>query len=313
MQKIVFIIAVGFLLICSCAKQEKKEGQHRDGISFIDDDGNTITVEKPFNRIIALYSAHTENLFSIGAGQFVIGGHKTCIYPAQADLLPKFDYTGDPEYIIAEDPDLVLIRPFIRRSHPNYIAELEKAGILVVSLYPESIAEFDDYMLKLGILTGREKEAQEKLLAFHDTLHTIRRDTAGIGNKKTVFFESTAAENRTVSPASLPAYAIEMVNGINIAARAEPVNQGSSIALYGAEKLLQNADKIDAYIVQQGAMNRAKTMEDLLKRPGFSTIKALRENQVLFIDEKIISSPTFRYIEGVKQIAVFLYPDAFTQ
>ncbi|MDR0721250.1 MAG: ABC transporter substrate-binding protein [Treponema sp.] len=313
MGKIAFIIGVSLLLFFSCSKQEEKQAQNMVGISFIDDDGNTITVEKPFHRIIPLYSAHTENLFSIGAGQFVIGGHKTCTYPAQADLLPKFDYTGDPEYIIAKDPDLVLIRPFIRRSHPNYIVELEKAGILVVSLYPESIAEFDDYMLKLALLTGKEKEAQEKLLAFHDTLHTISKDTAGISNKKTVFFESTAVENRTVSPSSLPAYAIEMVNGINIAAHAEPVSQGSSIAPYGAEKLLQNADTIDAYIVQQGAMNRAKTMEDLLKRPGFSTIKALHENKVLFIDEKIISSPTFRYIEGVTQIASFLYPDVFNQ
>ncbi|MDR3114120.1 MAG: ABC transporter substrate-binding protein [Treponema sp.] len=313
MGKIAFIVGVSLLGLFSCAKQENQQVQDRGGISFIDDDGNAITLEKPFQRIIALYSAHTENLFSIGAGPFVIGGHKTCTYPAQADLLPKFDYTGDPEYIIAAGPDLVLIRPFIRRSHPNYLAELEKAGIPVVSLYPERIAEFDEYMLKLALLTGKEKEAQEKLVAFHDTLRRISSATAGMDDKKTVFFESTAAENRTVSPSSLPAYAITVANGINIAAAAEPVSRGSSIALYGAEKLLEHADTIDVYIVQQGAMNRAKTMEDLRKRPGFSTIKALRENKVLFIDEKIISSPTFRYTEGVKQIAAFLYPEAFTQ
>ncbi|MDR2394557.1 MAG: ABC transporter substrate-binding protein [Treponema sp.] len=311
MGRILCIIGASLLLLGACVKQGQKQVQTREGITFIDDDGNTVTIEQPFRRIIALYSAHTENLFSIGAGDFVIGGHKTCTYPAQADVLPKFDYTGDPEYIIAEAPDLVLIRPFIRRSHPAYIAELEKAGILVVSLYPDSMADFDGYIRVLALLTGKEKEANEKLLAFHDTLQRLSTHTAGVENKQTVFFESTAAENRTVSAASFPAYAIEIVNASNIAANAEPISKGSSIALYGTEKILQNADRIDAYIVQQGAMNRAKTIEDLLKRPGFSTIKALREKRVLFIDEKLISSPTFRYIEGVSQIAAFLYPEVF--
>jgi iron complex transport system substrate-binding protein len=298
-------------MLCTCSKQAEKPTRNLSEFSFIDDDGTPVTVGQPFHRIIALYSAHTENLFSIGAGQFVIGGHKTCTYPAPADLLPKFDYTGDPEYIIAEEPDLVLIRPFIRRSHPDYITEIEKAGITVVSLYPESIAEFDGYILKLALLTGQEKHAEEQLASFHDTVQKIRQDAAGIRNKQTVFFESTAAENRTVSAASLPAYAIEIAGGINIAAGMKPLSPGSSIAPYGAEKILQNADVIDAYIVQQGAMNRAKTMEDMVKRPGFSVIKAIRENRVLFIDEKIISSPTFRFIEGISQLAAFLYPDFF--
>ncbi|MDR1301911.1 MAG: ABC transporter substrate-binding protein [Treponema sp.] len=310
MQKIAVVI--GCVLLFSCSKQTEKQEPTMPGRSFIDDDGTAITVVQPFHRIIPLYSAHTENLFSIGAGPFVIGGHKTCTYPAQADLLPKFDYTGDPEYIIAEAPDLVLIRPFIRRSHPDYIVELEKAGITVISLYPEGIGEFDAYILKLALLTGKEKEAEEQLSRFHTALDAVKRDTFTIGPKQTVFFESTAAETRTVSPFSLPAYAIELVNGINIADHAKPVNPGSSIAPYGAEKILQHASTIDAYIVQQGAMNNAKTWEDMLKRPGFSAIKAIRENRVLFIDEKIISSPTFRYVEGVNALARFLYPDIFT-
>ncbi|MDR2633408.1 MAG: ABC transporter substrate-binding protein [Treponema sp.] len=306
------MLGASLLLPASCAKQEQTQAQAGGALSFSDDEGKRLTVEQPFRRIIALYSAHTENLFAIGAGNLVIGGHKTCTYPAQADALPKFDYTGDPEYIIAEGPDLVLIRPFIRRSHPAYIAELEKAGILVVSLYPERMADFDEYIRVLALLTGKEQEAQDKLRDFHGTLQRLSSTAAGTAHKPRVFFESTAAENRTVSAASLPAYAIETLNAVNIAANAEPVSPGSSIAPYGAEKILCNADSIDAYIVQQGAMNRAKTLTDLLRRPGFGAIKAIREKRVLFIDEKLISSPTFRYSEGVSQLAAFLYPELFS-
>ncbi|MDR0383188.1 MAG: hypothetical protein LBH50_04300, partial [Spirochaetaceae bacterium] len=123
--------------------------------------------------------------------------------------------------------------------------------------------------------------------------------------------ETTENGTRTASPESLPAIAITTAGGINIAKDAKPVNPLSSIAAYGAEKLLSRAETVDAYIVQTGAMNPAKSMSDLLKRPGFSAIKALRNGKVLFIDEQIISSPVFRYLQGVKTVAHFLYPNEF--
>jgi iron complex transport system substrate-binding protein len=48
----------------------------------------------------------------------------------------------------------------------------------------------------------------------------------------------------------------------------------------------------------------------LAARPGYHTIKAIQNNRVLYIDEKHISSPTFRYLSGVQEIARFLYPEA---
>jgi iron complex transport system substrate-binding protein len=274
-----------------------------------DDEGNSIRFDKPFARIISFYSAHTENLFELGAGEKLIGGHSTCDYPAAAKALPVFEYTGDPEYVIAASPDLVLIRPFIRRHNPAYIDALEKAGIPVVSLYPETFDDFDGYIRRLALLAGVDGE--EKLKTFHSELQNVRNAAANIKSKQYVFFETTERETRTASPKSLPALAIEISGGINIAADAKPVNPLSSIAPYGIEKLLSRAEDIDAYVVQTGAMNPAKSVDALRKRAGFSAIKAIRDGNVLFIDERIISSPVFRYLQGVKTIAHFLYPDEF--
>ena len=67
---------------------------------------------------------------------------------------PIYDYNADPENVIAAEPDLVLIRPFINRKSPDFVAALENAGLTVVSLYPESFEEFDGYIEKLAMLTG---------------------------------------------------------------------------------------------------------------------------------------------------------------
>ncbi len=79
-------------------------------IEFVDDDGRSIHLDSPCERIISLYSAHTENLYSLGVGDKIIGVHSTSIYPAEAAFLPQFDYEADPEKVIAAEPDLVFNR-----------------------------------------------------------------------------------------------------------------------------------------------------------------------------------------------------------
>jgi iron complex transport system substrate-binding protein len=296
-------------LFPSCARGGSADAPSPDGkaaVSFIDDDGRAVTLKGPGRRIISLYSAHTENLFALGAGEALIGGHTTCVYPPEAASFAIYDYNGDPEHIIAAEPDLVLIRPFVRRHSPNYVAELEKAGIPVVSLYAESLDDFDGYIRRLALLAGAEAAAELGLARFHQGLDRIRSAAGGIAGKQTVFFESTEAETRTVSPGSFPALAIEIAGGINIAGDAKPTVPGSSIAPFGAEKLLIHADEIDAYIIQRGPMNAGGS--DPAARPGYHAIKAIQNKRILYIDEKLVSSPTFRYLEGVEEIARFLYP-----
>ncbi|MDR0584927.1 MAG: hypothetical protein LBG57_11365, partial [Treponema sp.] len=106
------------LVFASCIRGGNGGAPSPDGraaISFVDDDGRAVSLGGPAGRIISLYSAHTENLFALGAGDALIGGHTTCVYPPEAAAFAVYDYNGDPEYIIAAEPDLVLIRPFIRR------------------------------------------------------------------------------------------------------------------------------------------------------------------------------------------------------
>lgn len=277
-------------------------------ISFIDDDGNSIVLEKPVERIISLYSAHTENLYSLECGDKLIGNYHTAVYPPEAAKLDMYDYNEDPEKIIAANPDCVLIRPFITRKAPDFVKALQKAGICVVSLYPESFDEFDDYIEKLAKLTGTEEKAQALLTKFNEELSEISTRTALASTLQTVFFESTETNIRTVTPDSMPGLAIGTAHGINIAEDVQPAEKGSSIAEFGVERVLENADKIDVYVSQRGSMNSGGSLESIDERAGYDTIKAVKDGRVYTISEKIISSPTFRYTKGVREMARFLYP-----
>jgi iron complex transport system substrate-binding protein len=306
----IFVTLSVIIIFTACHKTELavSANDNTSTINFTDSDGKQIRLQGTCKRIISLYNAHTENLFEIGAGEYVIGVYKSGTYSAGVKELPKYDYRGDAEYIIAAEPDLVLIRPFIRRQNPAYIEELEKAGVLVVSLFPETLAEFDSYVMRLALLTGKENEATGRLVIFNDELNRIKIRGGEIKNKPKVFIETTANEIRTAAAGSLPAMAIVYAGGENIAQGSSNIARNSPIAPFGIEELLKYADTLDAYIIQQGAMDTTANITALRSRPGFNAIGAVRNGNVLFIDETIISSPTFRYVEGVKKIQEFLFP-----
>lgn len=306
---ILLLLTLCFVGGCQSTIANEQKAPEEAKISFVDDDGRQIVLDAPCEKIISLYSAHTENLYFLGVGEKIIGVHNTSIYPPDAAFKPIFAYDADPEKVIAAEPDLVLIRPFITGKAPDFVKALENAGITVVSLYPERLADFDDYIMKLALLTGTETVAQEKLAQFHQSIDEITAKCSNVETKQKVFFETTEVDLRTTTANSMAGQAIVLAGGENVAADVKPIKEGSSIAAFGIENVLALADEIDVYLSQRGAMNAGGSEHSIKIRPGFDTIKAVQEDKVYLINEKIISSPTFRYDKGVRELARYMYPE----
>ena len=303
-------VVVG-LLVYNLSESTSGKSKIIDDHTFIDDDGEKIVLEEgeSFDKIISLYSAHTENLYALGAGDKIIGVNGTSIYPPAAAYLPRYDYNSDPEKVIAAEPDLVIIRPFISRNYPDFVSTLKDAGITVISLYPENSDEFEKYIQILGMITGTQDQATEQLQLLDSRITAINDQVKDITDKKKVFFEATETNYRTVTDDSNAGKAIVLAGGINIAEGAKAVETGSTIAEFGIEKILMNADDIDLYVSQRGAMNSGGSSLSISQREGFDTIKAVKNGNILELNENIISSPTFRYYKGVNEIARALYPE----
>lgn len=270
-----------------------------------DASGRVITFEKPFTRIISLYSAHTANLMTMDAGRVLIGANKSDV----SGDLPRFSYHDGTERFLVARPDLVLIRPMIERGYGRLVKSLESRGITVVSLQPATAGEMMDYWLTLGKLSGREKEAQVMVSEFKAEAERIKTLTVSLDRRRNVFFEAMHGKLRTVSGDSMAAWALDLAGGVNVAEDAVP-SKGSNIAVYGKERLLAKGHEIDVYLVQQGRMNRV-TLDDIKNEPGFSLIRAVREGEVYFVDEALVSRPTPALLQGARAIGRILYPVVF--
>lgn len=277
--------------------------------TIIDPSGRTLTIDRPFERIISLYGAHTENLFALGLDKEIIGISRNTDYPPEALKNSLYSYHDDPEKFIAARPDLVLIRPMIDRGYPQLITRLEKMGINVVSLQPGNIDEMYTYWYILGILTGRRHAASEMIRHFKSAVLEFKSLTETVEKPKRVYFEAIHSKMKTFSQGSMAIFALETAGGINIAHDSEPV-RGTNIAAYGKERILSHAYDIDVYLAQSGTMNHP-TLSLIKNESGFRVIKAIRDNQIYFIDEMIVSRPTFRLLYGIYEIGRILYPDIF--
>jgi len=299
MKRLLLILLTLFILLpAALADAEAPENTE---IRFTDARGKEIILEKTAEHIISLYSAHTENLYALGAGNLLIGGSNSEVYPEEATLLPVYHYREDPEKVIAAMPDLVLVRPMIERVAPEYIEALERAGLTVASIYPDTADEFDDYIRTLALITGAEETAELLITDRHARIAALAEQNKDLAPVK-VFFETSADPLRTLTPEALAATSVALAGGELVTDDA-PENPGSSMVEYPVEKLIEKADQIEVYAAQLGGMNKTVTYEDILTRPGYMAIRAVQNGHVLVIDEKLVASPTFRQLDGVELLA----------
>jgi len=275
------------------------------GRPLIDSDGRVIVMDMPFTRIISLYGAHTRNLIDMGAGEQIVAVGRS---DKQLPDLPRLSFRDDPERLLALKPDLVLIRPMISRSYPQLVQRLEQTGVSVVSLQPAAMDELFRYWETLGSLSGHVQGAKQMIARFGAGLAEISLQVDHIPreDRKLVYFESIHKRMKTFAPGSMAIFVLESAGGINAAKDAVQVRK-TNIAAYGKERILAKADQIDVFLAQQGRMNPV-TVEIIKKEPGFQVIKAVRNNQVFLVDEKLVSRPTMGLIEGITRVYDILYP-----
>lgn len=304
------ILLVMVVLLTACTTNNKSNDLNKN-ITFKDDLGTKIVLKSPAKRIISLYSAHTENLFSLGLNKEIIGVGTSDTYPKEVTNKKVYDYKGDTESIIGAKPDVVLMRASVSKAYPDFVKALKNAGIQVVSLYPQTFNDFDKYIGKLATMTGREKEAKTKLEVFHNELKELKAKSNKIKQKKNVFLETMAKDYKTCAKNSFAWESIEISGGKNIAEDAEGDKRSVSIAPFGEEKLLSKANEIEVYAAQKGTMNSNVSEDIIKKRPGFNTVKAVKDNKIIIVDEKLISSATFRFVKGVTELQKSMYPELY--
>ncbi|NPA95804.1 MAG: ABC transporter substrate-binding protein [Thermodesulfobacteria bacterium] len=266
-------------------------------ISVVDDAGNVITLPRPAKRIVSLYGGITEIVCAIGACDQLVGVTKRDSWPPQVRRKTKIGTHMRPnlELILGLKPDLV-IQGSARPGSQLVVGKLRMMGIKVALFNPHDLDGLYSTIERIGILTGREKEARGLVNQMQARIKKCQARYP-IGNRPKVIFEVSYPSLLFAGRKNIVSDIIYQAGGINV------VTKNKKFVRYSLEQLI--LDDPDVYIVQKGPMNR--NVPPPSKRPNFDSLRAVRQGHVLFVDEFLFSRPGPRVVDAIEQLRKYLY------
>ncbi len=161
------VLCAAILLACSSAPETTPVVR--------DDLGDPLPPVGTHSRIVSLVPATTEILFALGAGDRVVGRTRWDGWPPDVVNVPDLGDGIRPsiETVLSARPDLVVL--YASGDNRDAAAALRGAGISVISLRIDSIAQFERAALLLGNYVGAPDRARAVVDSVRGTLDRVRR------------------------------------------------------------------------------------------------------------------------------------------
>jgi iron complex transport system substrate-binding protein len=256
-----------------------------------DFDGNTVSLPQPATRIVALAPHIVENLFSIGAGDVLIGVIEYSDFPAQAKQIPRIgSYQKiNIEAVVDLEPDLILGWD-TGNSHTS-MNRLKELGFPLYLDRPDSLEDVARSLRDLGVLVGHTEQAD---LAASDYLSQLARLREQNRNKPKVtsFYQVWNSPLQTISGDHIINDAIEICGGENIYR-----DEVAVAPVINIESVLERNPQ--AIIASGVGANYPQWLDDWKQWP---TLAAVRYNNLIFVNGDHIQRHTERLLQGINSL-----------
>jgi iron complex transport system substrate-binding protein len=263
---------------------------------------NEVTIEKKPERIVSLIPSNTETAFSLGLDKEIVGVNDYDNYPEAATKREKIGgMEFNVEKIISLNPDLVLAHESGAHSSKDGLQQIKDTGIKVLVVNDAtSFAQVYHSINMIGSATGKKEEAEKIIEDMKTKIEEIKNKAAEArSNKKTVFIEvAPAPEIYTTGKNTFMDEMLHIINANNAAG-----NQAGWVKMDQEAIIKTNPDVIIS--------TTPDTAKQILTRKGWSSIKAVKDQQVFEVNTDIVTRSGPRLAEGVEELAKAVYPEIF--
>lgn len=255
--------------------------------------GNTLKLKQPAERIISLTPHITELLFSVGAGEKIVGTVEYSDYPDAAKSIPQVgNYAGlNIEAILALQPDLIIYWP--EGNSARDTARLQQLKLPLFASDPNSFTEIADDIKRFGALTGYQEKSTQ---IAHHFLERVNEIKLANQQKKPlqVFFQVWDKPLLTQNGDTFISRLISLCGGKNIF---------SDLTIKSAQVSVEAVLTADPDIFLAGAQlgQRPDWLDEWLQYPYLTAVKT---NQLLIVEEDLIHRPTLRLLDAAQQVCI---------
>lgn len=262
----------------------------------VDDAGDPLPAPARRSRIVSLIPATTEILFALGAGDHLVGRTHWDGWPPDVRKVPDLGDGIRPsiETVIGARPDLVVL--YASGENRDAARAFRAAGIAVISLRVDRIAEFERATTLLGDAVGEPERARAVVDTVRATLNRVRIATAG-RERPTVFMLAWETPLMTIGSGSFLSELVEIAGGQNVFGDLA----GPSPQVAFEEVLRRDPEFI---------LGRPETAGKLTSNVRWRGLPAVRDGRVLVMDTMLVGRPGVRLGEAAVSIARLLHPGA---
>lgn len=267
--------------------------------------GHRYQLGLPPQRIISLAPNLTEILFELNLGDKIVGLTRFCNYPPQVASIEKVGGYLDPnlEKIAALKPDLILAF----RGTPLDVLHKLRAAKLPLFVFDEGqkIEELFPLIQTIGLLTGRENQAQKLVHNLQSRIHYVQAKIKNIKARPKVFLTLSAQGLWTCGHQSFLHHLIELAGGENIAAF-EPRRW----FILRTEDLLRASPEF-IIILAPDLSTFTQKKSFFLQERVFHQIKAVQNQRFGWLQEDEASRFGPRLVKALEELACLLHPEIF--
>jgi iron complex transport system substrate-binding protein len=288
-------------------------------------------------RIASLLPSATEIVYALGLGESLVGVTHECDYPDAARSLPALTksllatgltsaeidaavtesqrdehtiYALDTHLLAQLEPDLVLTQSLCevcavpRAEVEAAVCSMPRAA-RVLSLDPSSLDDMLADIGRVGVDTGRQREARDVVTALRGRIEAVQAKTAPLSKPRV--------------------FCAEWLDPIFCAGHWLPEMVGVAGGVEGLGRLGIDSVRIDWQAVREyapeavvlmpcgfdaeGALNEARFM---MQREGWADVPAVRNGRVYVVDANAyFARPGPRLVDGVEILARLIHPEAF--
>jgi iron complex transport system substrate-binding protein len=257
-----------------------------------------VTIKREPTRIVSLDPTSTEDLYAVGAGKQVVAVDAYSDYPADAPKTSLSGLTPNIEAIARYNPALVVSS----QSPGGLVAGMAKLGIpVLIEPAVATLARAYAQIGQIGRATGHAAQAAQVVAGMKRQIAASVR-AAGTGHKGlTYYWELSANPYYSATSATFIGQIVGLLGLKNIADAASKPADGGYPEL--SAEYIVTAQPRAIFLADNQAADGGQTPAIVAKRPGWSGIPAVKDSEVVGLNDDIASRWGPRLPELVAEIA----------
>jgi iron complex transport system substrate-binding protein len=265
-------------------------------------------------RIVSLSPTPTEIVYTLGAGDQLLGATTFCVFPEQViddKKAGKVKVVGDFTHIdipLVDSlaPDLLLTDTFFQRA---LAAQFRAKGYKVLHYEPRSLDDVFRSIEEIGDAIGKGTVARELVRGYRAELAVIKAKADVLPTVR-VYMEINHMGPWAVGTGS-------PLNDLIMYAGGENIFKDDTNGVFQTtndEIVKRNPDIILSPIwvgAKIGGYDGITPLGEIYGRKGFDSIRAVQTSRVLYYDSALLKHEGPRQVLAVRKLARLLHPEAF--